>query len=87
VLVPMGEQQLPGQEGGPGAVPVVGDLQDVPPLDRREGREGRVVQHQQASPVELADELAIAPISPGEAEVLEEAGHLEIFIVPKSRRS
>ena len=52
-LVPGGHGELGGQNGGPGAAPVIYDLKELAPLGLGEARQTKVIDEQEVRPGEL----------------------------------
>ncbi len=56
-LMPQLRVELAGHDGGARAVPVLQDLEQIPPLRLLEGDQGKIVEHQNIHPGELPEEV------------------------------
>src|SRR5207344_128141 len=73
-VVPLGDGKLAGEDGRPGTVPVVQELEEVPTILPAEGIEPPVVDEQDIDPRQLGEQAEIGPIGAGQGELVEQPG-------------
>ena len=73
-VVPFGDGELCGDEGGSSAVSFFADFEEVEPLAVGEAMCTPVVEMRELDPCELVDEPGEPPVEAGHGEVLEETG-------------
>ena len=78
-VVPGVDGELGRYDGGARPIPVLHDLQDVPPLPVCKGVYTPVVNNEELHPLYLLKELRVRPVRPRDPEVLHEPGqpHVE----------
>jgi hypothetical protein len=74
VIVVLGRGQLAGDDGRPGAIAILEDLEQIAPLLVLERGEGEVIEEQHVGARELGEEADVAAIGAGEGQLVEEAG-------------
>ena len=77
-VVPIGDGELCGDEGGPSAISFVADLEEVEPLAVGEAMSTPVVEDEELDPCEFVDEPGEPSVETRHGEVLEESGHTDI---------
>lgn len=73
-LVPGGDRQLAGDDGGAATVALFENLEQVVPRERVERLETPVIENEELDAAERALEPGVATIAPGEREAGEELG-------------
>jgi len=77
-LVPGGDRVLAGDQGGPGALSVVEDLEEEAVLVGLEGSEPPVVDEEQVDAGQLFQQPGEAAVGLGQLEFTEELGHVVV---------